>query len=158
MIKIPPCKKYHNVYERSCYYCQQNGRALYERRTEKREKKQRYIAKQAEKIKNKILLDDTKVTGKQTSVTEGFIYAIENSAWKGWIKVGCSSNLDERLSTYQTGDPFKQYKIILSKPVKHRKDAEKEIHNLLRKVDKNGEWFHTSKDYLANLFRLVENN
>lgn len=155
MIKIPPCKKYHSVYTKTCKLCQKNGRILNERRKEKREKQKRYVDKQAERIKNKILLDNTKIKGRHTSVTEGFIYAIENKAWKGWIKVGCASNLDERLSTYQTGDPLKQYKIILSKPVKNRKDAEKEIHNLLRKVDRNGEWFFTNKDYIANLFKLI---
>jgi hypothetical protein len=156
MIKIPSCEKYHSVYTKTCKLCQKNGRVLKERRKEKRKKKQLYINKKSEVIKNKVLLDETKVKGKQTSVAEGFIYAIENPAWKGWIKIGCAVDLNERLRSYQTSDPLRQYKIILAKPVKHRKNAEKEIHNLLKKVENNGEWFFTKKDCISNLFKIVE--
>lgn len=65
-------------------------RQSFERR-KKRKKKQLYVDKKSKIIKNKVLLDETKVKGKQTSVVEGFIYAIENPAWKGWVKLGVIS-------------------------------------------------------------------
>lgn len=43
--------------------------------------------------------------------TEGFIYIISNPAWPDKVKVGMSVDPLERLSTFNTGDPYRAYKL-----------------------------------------------
>ena len=41
----------------------------------------------------------------------GFVYLISNPAFPNCIKIGITQNIDKRLATYQTYDPFRSYKI-----------------------------------------------
>lgn len=112
-------------------------------------KKQKYIT-QLEKYKEIMLIqesinhkrdiEDIQVSSK-TKIKEGFIYFITNSAFPGWVKIGSTINLSERLSTYQTCDPNRKYIIQFSKYFPDCKTAEFQLHNLLNVHQGNGEWF-----------------
>lgn len=41
----------------------------------------------------------------------GFLYIVTNDAHPGFVKVGVTQNISERLRTYQTGDPKRAYKV-----------------------------------------------
>lgn len=77
------------------------------------------------------------------SVTEGDVYIIINPAWEGWLKVGMALDAQDRLKSYQTSSPLRDYKLKYKKYFKDRKKAEHTAHDLLDKesLDRNGEWF-----------------
>ena len=74
---------------------------------------------------------------------KGYVYIITNDAWPDWIKVGKAANAEDRLKSYQTGDPFRSYKLYHAFKVDNRHSFELTAHKLLKKVcgaSKN-EWF-----------------
>jgi len=81
------------------------------------------------------------------SVKEGDVYIIINPAWEGWIKVGMALDAHDRLKSYQTSSPLRDYKLKYKKYFKDRKKAEHTAHNLLDKesLDRNGEWFRITQ-------------
>jgi len=87
--------------------------------------------------------------------TSGHIYILSNPAWKGWYKVGMAVEATDRLPTFQTGSPFRDYKLEYYKHFKDRRSAEKEAHILLEKSSKSkrGEWFQSS---LLNIKQQIE--
>ena len=44
----------------------------------------------------------------------GSIYIITNPVWPDWTKVGRATDLESRLSSYQTGSPFRDYELRVS--------------------------------------------
>jgi hypothetical protein len=73
----------------------------------------------------------------------GYLYIITNKAFPGWVKVGTTSDMLERLHVYQTGDPFRGYKVeyILHHP-KFR-EAETKIKEVMKyfALEIKGEWY-----------------
>jgi len=81
-------------------------------------------------------------------IKEGYVYAISNAAWPEWIKIGKAIDADDRLSSYQTSSPMRDYKLVHSVYFEDRNVAERKAHTLAafktahpwNKHD-NGEWF-----------------
>lgn len=73
----------------------------------------------------------------------GYLYIIVNEAFPSWIKVGTTWNLNDRLHTYQTGDPLRRYKIIYSLYHINFRTAEKKIKSLMKPFAKKiiNEWY-----------------
>jgi len=73
----------------------------------------------------------------------GYLYIITNAAFPGWVKVGTTWNLTERLHTYQTGDPFRGYKLQYSLHHPSFREAEKKIKEAMKHfaLEIRGEWF-----------------
>ena len=42
----------------------------------------------------------------------GYLYIVTNDAFPGFVKVGCTENLNSRLRAYQTSDPNRGYKMV----------------------------------------------
>lgn len=80
---------------------------------------------------------------KPKEIKEGFVYLISNPAWPDYTKIGISVNINKRLSTYQTGDPFRRYKIEGYEFLSNRKEIEKKILSKFNVID--GEWVETCK-------------
>lgn len=77
----------------------------------------------------------------------GRVYALVNPAWPGLIKIGSSTDIGLRLRTYQTGSPYRDYKIIAwSSVFAAVKRVESAVHRSLAlyKVDGSREWFRIS--------------
>ena len=75
----------------------------------------------------------------------GILYLISNPAFEGMYKIGITQDLDKRLSTYQTYDPLRRYKVEHYIFVEDRRKVEKEY---LEKMNLNivrGEWVNTDK-------------
>lgn len=85
----------------------------------------------------------------------GHVYAIVNSAWRGWIKVGKSGSISSRLSSYQTGSPHRDYGEIYSKFFPKCGFAEKQVHSILRRKLGKGlhshEWFYTDLETVKSV-------
>ena len=95
-------------------------------------------------------------------IKEGYVYAISNSAWPEWIKIGKAIDADDRLSSYQTSSPMRDYKLVHSVYFDDRNAAEKKAHILAafktahpwNKHD-NGEWFKLTDEQAVEILKEI---
>jgi T5orf172 domain len=81
-----------------------------------------------------------------TKTSSGFVYAITNDNFPGWVKVGRTTNPSRRLRSYQTGDPTQSYRLAHVEPVADCLHAEWAAFERLKKLGypRSGEWFQVS--------------
>lgn len=95
------------------------------------------------------LLKTKRLNGIPTNkIPEGFIYILSNPAWSGCYKVGYSLDPHDRLSQYQVGCPFNDYKIEGYYFSSNARETEASIHKKLSKFHIKGEWFNVKLDNL----------
>lgn len=73
-------------------------------------------------------------------IKEGFVYLISNPAWQDKTKIGLTLNPKKRLSSYQTYDPYRSYKLESYEFVTNKQITEQ---NLLKEFSLEtdiGEW------------------
>ena len=75
---------------------------------------------------------------------EGEVYIIHNPSFPGWIKVGMAVDSQDRLKTYQTSSPYRDYEVVKSYKVPNRLEAEAKAHESLTVEGRGrrGEWFY----------------
>ncbi len=73
----------------------------------------------------------------------GYLYIVTNEAFPGWVKVGTTWDLAKRLHTYQTGDPFRGYRLVYSVYHPEFREAEKRIKEVMKHfaLATKGEWY-----------------
>jgi len=85
---------------------------------------------------------------------EGAVYAVVNEAWPEWIKVGKAVDAEDRLKSYQTGSPYRNYKLIHSVKVDNRNEKEVEAHNkLAEQYEQRNEWFKCSEAEVKEILK-----
>ena len=96
-------------------------------------------------------------------IKEGYVYAISNSAWPDWIKIGMAIDAEDRLSSYQTSSPMRNYKLVHSVYCEDRSESERVAHKLAsRKAttpwskQDNGEWFKITQSQAVDILKEVE--
>ena len=96
-------------------------------------------------------------------IKEGYVYAISNSAWPNWIKIGMAIDAEDRLSSYQTSSPMRNYKLVHSVYCEDRSESERSAHILAaRKAiipwskQDNGEWFNITESQAREILKEVE--
>lgn len=88
-------------------------------------------------------------------------YVITNAAWPEWVKIGFTSKseMKSRLSTYQTGSPFRDYEVYHEVQFEDAKLAEKEVHKRLKQMNATRspgtEWFKMGKKMASNMIDSV---
>lgn len=88
-------------------------------------------------------------------------YVIRNSAWPEWIKIGFTSKseMKTRLSTYQTGSPFRDYEVYHEVQFDDARTAEKEVQKRLTAMNATRspgtEWYKMSPKMAANMIDAV---
>jgi hypothetical protein len=90
---------------------------------------------------------------KNSVITDGFLYLVTSPAYPDWVKVGQTSDYENRLSTYQTASPFADYQMVAVKYVEDRVLSEStflELANLVFEV--KGEWIKASVEELTKDF------
>jgi len=102
---------------------------------------------------------NTVVTNLYNQQKSGYVYAIENKAWKGWVKIGMAVDAEDRLKGYQTSSPHRDYELLHKEFFHNRRRAESKAHIQARKIaDKyNSEWFKISKDKVVNIINSIDN-
>ena len=99
-------------------------------------------------IKPKDAVEDQLVREARTDDGSGFLYAITNPAWPGWVKIGMTIDLDARLAVYETYAPLRDYAVLHSMQVADRHISEGFAHRKAADasggVDPSGEWFYIS--------------
>ena len=78
----------------------------------------------------------------------GYVYAISNPAWPGWVKVGMAVDACDRLNSYQTGSPMRDFELIASFKTEDKSRDEKKAHIIFRErcSEQSGEWFKISNE------------
>lgn len=83
-------------------------------------------------------------------ISSGYVYAIHNPAWDDYVKIGVALDVYDRLNSYQTSSPFRDYELIGYVFSDDRLALEKEIHN---KFDRNNEWVKTDKSTIKRFLK-----
>jgi len=125
-----PCKGCAS-YNKRCWQCQQVNRARRENRKHRLLKRVEGLVKHSE---------TTRVLGTKTKLRAGFVYLIQHPSYPEWVKIGSALNMQQRLLSYQTGDPNREYEIVESKIVNDRRTAETELRKALSSFEIKGEW------------------
>ena len=82
-----------------------------------------------------------------TSTKSGHVYAITNSAWPEWVKIGKAVDAEDRLSSYQTSSPMRDYTMIHYAYSDDRNVSERQAHEQAAKLgEKRNEWFKISRE------------
>ena len=86
-------------------------------------------------------------------IKQGYVYAIHNPAWNDFVKIGVAVDVYDRLKSYQTSSPLRDYELIGYVFSNDRLALEKEIH---QKFEKNNEWVKTSKETIKKFLKQHE--
>ena len=99
----------HHMTDDGLVYCQGKFRTLesYIQRGGKPDKIKHYPSKIS--VINKV------VTNLYNQQKSGYVYAIGNNAWEGWIKIGMAVDAEDRLKGYQTSSPHRDYFLLHKK-------------------------------------------
>ena len=89
--------------------------------------------------------------------TEGNVYVITNDAFPGWVKIGKAVDVQDRLKSYQTYSPYRDYKVIYSIEADNMNDKEKKIQDYieLHSNERRNEWFRIDTDVVINLISSI---
>ena len=79
----------------------------------------------------------------------GYLYIITNPVFPGWVKVGTTWNLENRLHVYQTGDPFRGYQLEYSLHHPEFRTAEKKIKEVMQHfaIEIKNEWYKIDLEF-----------
>lgn len=72
------------------------------------------------------------------------IYIIINPAWEGYIKIGRAKNAENRLKTFQTASPHRDFELYFYKTVDDIYKAEQYFY--VNFGNEKGEWIYFSKE------------
>ena len=86
------------------------------------------------------LEEKTKLSKVKYNDNCGIVYVISNNSFPGCYKVGITKNLETRLNSYQTYDPYRSYKIEHYRFVKDARNTETEILKHFNFSIVKGEW------------------
>ena len=96
---------------------------------------------------------------KHSLLKDGVVYVISNKAWEEWCKVGHTRQPDRRLSSYNTGCPFRDYEIHGYEFFKDRMKIEKYIHFFLKQkgIKRKNEWYKCTPEYVLEKLKGLTN-
>lgn len=83
-------------------------------------------------------------------IKEGFVYCITNPAFKGWYKIGSSVDVYDRLNSYQTYSPLRDYKLECYYFSENRIKEEFSYH---KSLNAEGEWIKGDINSIIKLFK-----
>ncbi len=86
-----------------------------------------------------------------TDLFKKYVYVISNPKYKGMYKVGIASDYKKRLNSYQTSDPYRNYKLEYQIHTHLFREIEKHIHD---RFDNMFEWV---KADLNDIISTIEN-
>lgn len=85
------------------------------------------------------------------NITAGYVYAIGNPAWPDYVKIGSTIDITDRLRTYQTSSPLRDYYIISYFFSTNRLGDEALLHNNFS--DRSLEWCKIDSSSITKLFK-----
>ena len=151
---VPLLTKYENIEVKEKSKKNKKGRVKVEKPVDNIDFLQTHLVR----IREKLSLEKVESMRVQTELKEGFIYVITNPAYIGWYKIGMTVDYEERLNTYNTGDPSRSYKIEAVRWVEDRRTAEATMLETLKKmsIQYKGEWVKMDEALLfAKFYELT---
>lgn len=92
----------------------------------------------------------------------GWVYGVWHPAdyWEGWIKVGRSGIMQERLSVYQTSDPWRNFKSLHKILVKDRYAGERLVLDYFRSegYEVQNEWVKVNHEVFIDVLEWLKND
>jgi len=76
----------------------------------------------------------------------GYVYAITNPAYSGYVKIGYSQDAESRLGSYQTGSPFRDYVLEMYTISENARLVEQTFLDRYTENIVNGEWVKLTCD------------
>ena len=115
------CRKCHSERERNkrmkhCRICSKNKKLIDNFKITSEVVTSTYLNRTYSSVCNKCI--ESGKDKKKYTPRPGWIYAVTNPAWKEWVKIGCTAkeNPYERVHSYQTGAPLRDYEVhVLAK-------------------------------------------
>ncbi len=95
-------------------------------------------------------IEEVKTNKSKTKTKSGIVYLISNPAFDGFIKIGMTKNLVNRLRSYQTYDPMKRYKVEHYRVVENAREEERYYLTHYKINIAKGEWVY--KENIKELF------
>jgi hypothetical protein len=89
-----------------------------------------------------------------TGISAGYVYAIGNNAWPEYVKIGSAIDVMDRLNSYQTSSPLRDYFLIDYYFVYDRVLEENTIHEMF--YDRNAEWCKISQEVIKFTFKEMK--
>lgn len=88
-----------------------------------------------------------------TLTKQGYIYILSNPAWEGWYKVGMAADINDRVNSYQTSSPMRDYTLQHYIFTNDRRATEKQVHRKLKKITDtfNSEWFEAKLSDIVDI-------
>ena len=83
-------------------------------------------------------------------IRAGFVYAIANPAWPDYVKVGSAIDVIDRLNSYQTSSPHRDYYLVDYYFAHDRLKEEANVHSL---YNRNSEWCLCSVEEIKLYFK-----
>ena len=94
----------------------------------------------------KTLGDATFFSSKLSAIQEGYVYIISNRSWPHWVKIGMAIDAEDRLNSYQTSSPYRDYELEHRVFSSDRRASEQEAHTKAAAIciGRANEWFELS--------------
>lgn len=110
-------------------------------------RKKRLILRENARVIHEVRRDASALYNKADEIFDtrhksGFVYAVTNPAFDGWVKIGMTTDPARRLNDYQTSDPLRRYEMPAYRFFEDRRAAELEIHEEMALFGRQeNEWF-----------------
>jgi len=98
----------------------------------------------------------------EEGVQAGDVYVIINKAWPEWVKIGRAIDAKDRLRSYQTSSPLRDYWIVHSRHFDDVNAAERKAHLIAARITStpwnkhdNGEWFKLTEQQAEDVLKEV---
>ena len=80
---------------------------------------------------------------KRNPSVRGFVYILINKAWPEWVKIGCTTNIENRLRGLNACSPYRDFKIFAFFQASDQYESELFVHEYLDElnVERKREWF-----------------
>jgi len=89
----------------------------------------------------------------------GCVYVIYNPNFKGWLKVGCALDAEDRLNAFQTADPYRGFQLLYFRTASNKLRSETQVHDELTKLyERKGEWFFAKPNDVIKIIGELEWN
>lgn len=86
-------------------------------------------------------------------IDAGIVYMIENPVYNNHYKIGMTIDLNSRLDSYQTYDPYKSFKVLKYDFVLNRSHFERRILSHPNITNESGEW--VLRENAIEIFELI---
>ncbi|NPU64611.1 GIY-YIG nuclease family protein [Bradyrhizobium sp. 83012] len=96
------------------------------------------------------------IAGRRRTDPQGFVYIVTNPAWPSHCKIGKALVMKDRIKVYQTGSPYRDYRVVAHAYFADRKQAEAELHQELKghRIGKT-EWFFIHPEDACAMLRRI---